>query len=141
MRTLKTILIGSIILLMASCSTTAKFPVSNKVPAAVITVKKKTDRHNNYTIEITARNLASAYRLNPPKKNYSVWGVTYNNNVRNLGQLKVTNAKKSILRTMTPFEMKEIFITAEDQGNLKYPGAYEISRTSFKGKNKGKQTK
>ena len=136
METIKNILLGSIILIMTSCATTAKFPVSSKVPAAVITAKKNTDKHNNTTIEITARNLASPDRLVPPKSNYSVWGVTNNNTIRNLGQLNVTNAKKTTLKTMTPFEVREIFITVEGQGNLKYPVGTEISRTSFKGKNK-----
>ena len=89
------------------------------------------DKHKNYVIELTARNLAEASRLNPPKNNYSVWIVVENGMTKNVGQLTNKNAKKSVLKTVTPFNVKEIFITAEDQGNLSWPAGIEISRTTF----------
>ena len=117
--------------LITSCATTTKFPVSNDAPAADITAKKTKDNNNNYVIEITARNLAEASRLNPPKNNYSVWIITSDNVTKNIGQLINKNAKKATLETTTPFDVKEIFITAEEQGNLNYPSGVEISRTTF----------
>jgi hypothetical protein len=42
------------------------------------------------------------------------------------------NAKTASLKTSTPFVVKEIFITAEDQGDYSYPVSVEISGTSFK---------
>lgn len=131
MKTLKNLIIIAIVAVMTSCASTAKFPISSTVPAAEITAKKKQDRNNNYVIELTARNLAEASRLNPPKNNYSVWVVIDNGSIKNLGQLSNKNAKKAVLETTTPFDVKEIFITAEDQGNLNYPAGLEISRTSF----------
>ena len=82
-------------------------------------------------IEVTAKNLAEAIRLNPPKNNYSVWIVAENGTTKNLGQLVNKNAKEASLKTTTPFNVKEIFITAEEQGNLNYPSGIEISRTTF----------
>ena len=116
---------------MTSCASTAKFPVSSTVPAADITATKKQDKHKNYVIELTARNLAEANRLNPPKNNYSVWIIVDNGVTKNVGQLTNKNAKKAVLKTLTPFNVKEIFITAEEQGDLTYPAGVEISRTTF----------
>lgn len=132
MKTIKSLVIIGAVALMTSCASTAKFPVSSTVPSADIIAKKKQDKHKNYVIELTARNLAAASRLNPPKNNYSVWIVTTDGVTKNIGQLNNRNAKKATLKTITPFNIKEIFITAEDQGDLTYPAGVEISRTSFK---------
>lgn len=131
MRVIKSLAIICAVALMTSCASTAKFPISSSVPAADITAKKKQDKHKNYVIEVTARNLAEASRLNPPKSNYSVWVITSDNVTKNVGQLTNKNAKKATLKTTTPFDVKEIFITAEEQGNLNYPAGTEISRTTF----------
>lgn len=131
MKTIKSIVFLGIIILLSSCATTVNFPVSTAVPAAEIVAKKKQDKHDNYVIELTAKNLADPGRLDPPKNNYSVWIVTENGETNNVGQLTNVNAKKANLTASTPFDVKEIFITAEDQGNLTYPRGIEISRTSF----------
>lgn len=131
MKTIKSLVIIGVVALMTSCASTAKFPVSSSVPAADITAKKKQDKNDNYVIAVTARNLAEPSRLSPPKYNYSVWIVAENGSVKNLGQLINKNAKKAILETTTPFDVKEIFITAEEQGNSNYPSGTEISRTTF----------
>ncbi|MBN1951650.1 MAG: hypothetical protein JW801_10630 [Bacteroidales bacterium] len=131
MKTIKILAIIGVVALMTSCVSTARFPVSGTVPAADITAIKKQDKNKNFVIELTASNLAEASRLNPPKSNYSVWIVTENGMIKNIGQLTNKNAKKSVLKTVTPFNVKEIFITAEDQGNLTYPTGIEISRTTF----------
>ncbi len=132
MKTVKNVLIGAFVVLLSSCATTIKFPSSNAAPAADITVTKKQDKNKNFVIEVTAKNLASADRLTPPKRNYSVWVVTDNNGTKNVGQLHNKNAKTATLKTSTPFDFKEIFITAEDEGDNSYPSNFEISRTSVK---------
>ena len=131
MTTIKNLSIIIAFMLLTSCASTAKFPVSSSVPAADITAKKKQDKNKNYVIELTAHNLAEPSRLNPPKNNYSVWIITSDGVTKNLGQLTNKNAKKATLKTTTPFNVKEIFITAEEQGNLNYPSGIEISRTTF----------
>lgn len=120
------------ILFMTSCATSVNFPVSDLVPAAEIKVTKKQDNNNNYTIKVTAENLASATRLDPPKNNYVVWIVTEDNGVKNVGQLVNKNAKKVELETTTPFNVEEIFITAEEEGTITYPSGIEITRTTLK---------
>ncbi len=131
MKSLKNLILGTVVLIMASCASTSKFPVSEIIPAAEITAKLKHDDNNNSTIEVTAKNMASADRLNPPKKTYVVWIVTENKMVKNIGQLSNKNAKKSTLKTTTAFKIQEIFITAEDQGAISEPKGIEISRTKF----------
>jgi len=130
-RTIRILTMIGAVVSITSCASTAKFPVSSTVPAADITARKKQDKHNNYTIELTARNLAEASRLNPPKNNYNVWIVAENGMTKNIGQLTNKNSKKAVLKTVTPFNVREIFITAETQGDLAYPAGIEISRTMF----------
>ncbi|NJO92783.1 MAG: hypothetical protein HC831_30310 [Chloroflexia bacterium] len=102
-------------------------------PAASITASKKKDNNGNYKISVVANNLSSADRLNPPKKVYVVWITTPQNGTKNLGQLKNKNAKKATLETLTSFDPQEIFITAEEEGNISYASGLEISRVSFNG--------
>lgn len=131
MKTIKNITLGALVLLLSSCTSTVKFPISSITPAAVISAKMKHDKNKNNLIEINATNLASPDRLNPPKDNYVVWVVTKENGTKNVGLLTNKNAKKSSLNTTTPFEVEEIFITAEEKGNLSYPSGIEISRINF----------
>lgn len=128
----KNVLFLILVFILTSCGSTVRFPISNKLPAAEITAKIKQDKNKNYAISITAKNLASPDRLNPPKNNYSIWIVTEKNGTKNIGQLVNKNAEKTVLKTTTPFRVVEIFITAEDQGNMSYPSEDEISRVSIK---------
>ena len=131
MNPVKTLLILTSILILHSCASTAKFPISSIVPAADISAKKKTDSNKNITLEITAENLASPSRLNPAGKNYSIWIVTKDHGIKNAGQLIIKNAKKSNFKAVTPFDFNEVFITVENQGALKEPTGKEISRTKI----------
>lgn len=132
MKSLIKLLFVTVLVFLTSCATTTKFPVSSITPAAEITAKKKQDQNKNYVIEVTAKNLASAERVDSSKSNYNVWIVTENNGTKNAGILVNKNAKTASLKTSTPFDVKEIFITAEDQGDYSYPVGVEISRATFK---------
>ncbi len=134
MKTILTLFIS--VFLISSCATTTKFPVSNVTPAAIIKASKDKDKNGNYKISVVAQNLSSAERLNPAKKVYVVWITTAQNGTKNIGQLKNKNAQKAELKTVSPFEPKEIFITAEEEGNITYASGPEISRVSF-GDNSG----
>lgn len=114
--------------MVTSCATTAKFPISTVVPAAEIKAIKKTDSNKNSTLEIVAKNLASPERLNPPGKVYSIWIITNDSGIKNVGQLLIENGKKSKFKTVTPFDFSEVFITVENEGDLKLPIGSEISR-------------
>jgi hypothetical protein len=131
MKKLNQILMITLFVALNSCSTSSKFPVSSVTPAADISVKKGIDGQNNYTLEITTENLATADRLNPKGHNYSVWIVTKSKSIKNVGQLNVENAKKTTFKTTTAFDFDEVFITVENQGDLNYPRGIEISRTKI----------
>lgn len=123
-------LIGALALMLASCGTTAKFPVSDVVPAADFSVKKRQDKNDNFKIQITAKNLASPERLNPPRSSYVVWIKTYEG-YRNIGQLNIKNAKKAELNTLSPHPFTEVLITAEDSGATDSPAGPYITSTIF----------
>ncbi len=131
MKRLKTLSLLTIALMLNSCATTATFPISSIVPAATISAKKKKDTNKNFILQITAKNLASADRLNPSGNNYSLWIVTKEYGIKNVGQLNGKNAKKATFKTTTPFDFNELFITVENQGDLKYPTGTEIARTKI----------
>jgi hypothetical protein len=120
-----------LLILLTSCATIHKFPVSTIEPAADITAKITKDKQNNYVISISANYMASVDRLTPPMKTYVVWIVTKENGVTNIGQMKSKNAKKNTLDTLSTFEPLEIFITAENEGNISTPSGIEISRISL----------
>ena len=127
---MKNIIIGlCLMFLISSCATTSKFPISLITPGAEISAKMKKDKNNNFKICVSAKYLASVERLSPPKKTYVIWITTIHNGVKNIGQLITKSSKKSTLETVTSFEPVEIFITAEDEGNISNPGGMEISRT------------
>lgn len=115
------------LLSLSSCSKKLSFSSSSVVPAASGSIKLKNDENKNKTIDVNVRNLAPASQLTPPKKIYVFWMVTENNEARNLGQLRsetsfLSKKLKASLKTTTSFKPIYFFITAEDEGNVKYPG-------------------
>ncbi len=131
MKILRFSIIGSIVLLIAACSNTTRFPVSSVVPAAEIKAKTKYDEYNNKIITVDARNLASPERVDPSSSAYVIWAESEHNEIRNLGQLKNKNADKATLTAITPFQVKEIFITTESDGAVLQPSGTEIARVEI----------
>ncbi len=122
----------ALLFFFASCATTVKFPTSAVTPAADISAKKKADKNGNFKVTITAKNLASADRLEPPQSVYIAWIVTNTEGTRSIGRLTNKNAKTATIETLTPFAFTEIFITAEGQADISYPSGVEIARAKFK---------
>lgn len=120
--------------ILHSCSQKMQFLQSTVVPAAEGKVKLKKDNNNNYSIDLNISNLAEPERLQPPKKNYVVWIETEKNTFKNLGLLKsssgfLSKALKASLNTVTSFQPKRIFITAEDDGDINYPYGQTVLTT------------
>ncbi|MBV5281857.1 MAG: hypothetical protein JZU53_05405 [Paludibacter sp.] len=130
-KNLKTGICLVIILALSSCANVSKFPVSSVSPAANIEMRTQQDNNGNTKLTITAKNLAAAERLTPPKKMYVAWIILESNKVRNIGQLNSDNAKKAEIKTLVPFKFTEVFITAEDRADISYPKGVEISRIKF----------
>ena len=128
------VLISFIVITFSSCAKKMVFSTSSVTPAAVGSVKINTDDNKNHTIEVDVINLAPVDQLTPPKKTYVVWMVADNNETQNIGQLKsssgfLTKAFKASLNTVTSIKPVSFFITAEDEGNVKYPGTMLVLRT------------
>ena len=129
------VLFLGLLLPMQSCSKKVQFENSPVVPAARGDVKISKNSNKNYGIKIKFDNLAEVNRLDPPKKTYVIWMVTDQQSTKNIGQVKsgssmMSSKLKADFETATPFKPVKIFVTAEDDGNVEYPGMYTILSTS-----------
>lgn len=110
-----------------SCSKKVIFPTSSIAPAAVGSVKIKKDNNNNYAIQVKIENLPDARRLSPPKNYYVVWIETRNNAIKNIGRIVpskrfLSSKMKASLNAVSPTKPKRVFITAENDEYIRYPG-------------------
>jgi len=135
---MKTALSGILLIMMlfsiSSCAKKWEFLTSTVVPAARGTVKVKTDSNKNHVIKLDITNLAEPERLQTPKKLYMVWMLTDQDVTKNLGQIKTSSGTfsktlKASFETVSTFMPVKIFITAEDDPNIQYPG-WEIVLTT-----------
>ena len=133
------IFIGAIALLIFfSFEASAKkvqFLTSAIVPAARGYVKINRDNNQNYVIIINISNLAEVYRLEPAKLTYVVWLETGDGIIMNMGKMKSTagffsEKLKASFITTTSLKPIKIFITAEDDPSLQYPGKEVVLTTS-----------
>jgi hypothetical protein len=134
----KNLLLNLLILLIISglsaCSRKLSFKESAIVPAAQGSVKYKKDKNENYAIDLSVRHLSPPERLVESRNTYVVWVKTERNGLKNLGQLKTSGglfskALKSDLETVTTFEPRGFFITAERSADIGYPEGQVILTT------------
>lgn len=118
-----------------SCGKNIAFQNSMVVPAAQgkVIVKKDSNKNNSIKIEIT--NLAEVTRLQPSKNVYVVWMETENSVVKNIGQIKsdtgfMSSKLKASFETVTPFDPVKIFITAEENADVRYPAMQLVLTTN-----------
>ncbi|MEP6725389.1 MAG: hypothetical protein ABJC98_06225 [Bacteroidota bacterium] len=120
--------------LFSSCSRKISFQTSTVVPAAEGTVKVKKDKNDNYRISVSISNLAEPNRLQPAKHTYVVWMDTDNNRIKNIGQINsstgfLSSKLKASFETVSSFKPIKIFITAEDDAAIQYPGMQVVLST------------
>ncbi len=129
------VVIASLLLLAGtSCARKINFMTSTIVPAAEGKVKVKKDDNNNYSIKINIENLAEPQRLVPGRKTYVVWMSTENNSIKNIGQINSSSGLfssklKASFETVSSFKPRKIFITAEDDAAIPYPGMQVVLST------------
>lgn len=121
---------------ISSCAKKIVFESSSIVPAATGKVKIKKDNNNNYSIDINVESLAEPNRLSPPQDMYVVWIMTKENGVKNIGQIKsstglFSSKMKASLKAVSPFKPTRVFITAERNNDILYPGDQEILTTRY----------
>lgn len=124
---------GVMMLFVTSCARKIRFTNSVVTPAAEGYVKIKKDKNKNYALDIRVNNLASPKRLQPPKQTYVVWIETANGG-KNIGQMSsasglFTSSLKASLKTVTSFKPTRLYITAEDNGDIQYPGLQSVLMT------------
>ena len=123
------------IMVLSSCSRKAMFQISPIVPAARGYVKTKRDKNKNYTIQVYLENLAEPNRLTPPKQVYVVWIESANNVSMNVGQVKTgtsifSSTLKGSFETVSAFKPLKVFITAEEDASVQYPGRMMVMTTN-----------
>jgi hypothetical protein len=126
------LLSGFILYAISSCSKKMAFLSSSIVPAADGSVGISSDKNNNYAISVRVNHLAPASHLTPPEKTYVVWMVTKDDETKNIGQLRsssgfLSKALKGSLNAVTPFKPDYVCITAENHGDVEYPGTVILS--------------
>lgn len=126
--------IFALAIFISSCAKKIVFQPSEIVPAATGKVKLKKDNNNNYSINLEVKNLADSKRLTPPQNTYVVWIMTKENGVKNLGQIKsssgfLSGKRTASLKAISPFEPTRVFITAERNNDIPYPGTQEVLTT------------
>lgn len=127
-------LIGSLILLLlsiVSCAKKITFLTSSVVPAARGEVAFKKDKNNNFDIQMELSYLAEPGRLQPPKQTYVVWMIPTDTDVPiNLGQIVGTSKLKIRFETVSSSQPRKLFITAEDNASVQYPGNVVVLETN-----------
>ncbi|HLG39602.1 MAG TPA: hypothetical protein VI461_08030 [Chitinophagaceae bacterium] len=123
------------IFMFSSCARKITFLPSTVVPAAEGFVKVNKDKNNNYVIKIELINLAEPNKLQPPKKTYVVWMDANQELTKNLGQINSSSSLlsqklKASFETVSPVKPTKIFITAEDDASIQYPGWQIILSTN-----------
>lgn len=129
-----TITAAMMLLFFSSSARKISFQTSTVVPAAEGTVKVKKDKNNNYRVSVAISNLAEPTRLQPSKNTYVVWMDTDNNRIKNIGQINsstgfLSQKLKASFETVSSFKPIKIFITAEDDAAIQYPGMQVVLST------------
>ena len=107
---------------------------SATVPAARGNVEVKKDKNMNYVINVDVTELAEVTRLTPPRQTYIVWMVSEKDNAKNIGKLNssmvgIVKSLKASFQTVSSVKPNKIFITAEDDAAIQYPGSQIILST------------
>ena len=116
------ILATMMIVSFMSCSKKMIFLKSSVVPAAEGYVKVKTDKNNNYVIQIDLSNLAGIDKLKPTKKTYVIWMLTDKETPENIGRISSSSHLNATFETVSSYKPTKIFITAEENEETQYPG-------------------
>ncbi len=122
------------VVFFSSCTRKVSFQDSSVVPGARGTVKVKKDNNSNYNIQISLSHLAEAKKLQPSRQTYVVWMESQNEATKNVGQINTSTSLlsgkfKSSFETVSNTKPSKIFITAEDDGAVQFPGSQVVLST------------
>ncbi len=119
---------------LSACTKKIAFLTSSVVPAARGYVYIKTDKNKNNVIDVHLTELAEVQRLQPARQTYVVWMLTDHDITKNIGQIKsstgmMSKQLKASFETVSSFKPVKIFITAEDNADIQYPGSQIVLET------------
>ena len=119
---------------IGACTRKTNFQTSSVVPAARGYVTVKNDNNKNYVIQVHLSNLSEVERLQPSRQAYVVWMVTDKNITKNLGQINsssgtLSSKLKASFETVSSVQPTKVFITAENDPTIQYPGTPVVLST------------
>ena len=119
------------LLVFSFTSSAQKIPflTSTITPAAQGYVKVKQDSNKNYVVKIHISDLAEIERMQPTKKTYVAWMVTDRDVTKNIGRVSISKNLTGYLETLSSFKPIKIFITAEVDESVPYPGEQVVLTT------------
>ena len=117
-----------------ACARKVYFATSAVTPAAEGKVKLRQDDNGNYIIDVSITHLAPPKKLSPPRDMYIVWMETGSYGIKNIGRIKsrtgfLSTTLKGSLRTVTPAKPTKVFITAENERDIRHPGTPVVLTT------------
>ncbi len=118
----------------SSCAKKMMFEKSAIVPGAQGYVKMSKDDNSNYSVKVYMTNLADPDKLTPSKKEYVVW-LVIGDEVKNVGKINTGTSMfskqlKGFFETVSSSKPGKLFISAEDDANVTYPGSVVVLTTS-----------
>jgi len=98
---------------------------TSQVQAAEGTVQAKSTDQGNVELEVEVEHMAPPEHVAPGTRFYVVWaketGKLETEPAQNIGSLTIDKNAKGKLKTLTPLEKFELFVTPEAQPNAKEP--------------------
>ena len=114
----------------AGCAKRIRFDPLPLARAGKATARLELTYDRNNTLQIELSNVPEPSILNDRYTRYVLWVASPDRqSVVNVGQLRVDEAKKAEIRTLTPFRNFVLFITAEPRGDVMTPGPDIVFQT------------
>ncbi len=99
-------------------------------PAASGDVDVHRDKNGNIQVDLKVEHLAKPSVLTPPASTYIVWFQQGDSRPESQGELRVNDDLKGELKTSTPYNTFDVFITAESDPQTKTPSDRVALKTS-----------
>ena len=114
----------------AGCAKRIRFAPLPLARAGKATARLELTYDRNNTLQIELSNVPEPSILNDQYTRYVLWVASPDRqSVVNVGQLRVDEAKKAEIRTLTPLRHFVLFITAEPRGDVMTPGPDIVFQT------------
>ena len=101
---------------------------ASSVPAASATAVLTHDSNGNTIVDLKVKNLAKPENLTPPESVYVVWIQPRGGAPIKQGQLEVNNKLEGEFKSPTTYKTFDIFVTAENSGQVSQPTGQEVLR-------------